>query len=63
MLRTTATLVLLLFINLVSYSSQAATEAGTRIINQAEASYFDTGSGQDFQDFIQLCNLSCCSSA
>jgi uncharacterized repeat protein (TIGR01451 family) len=40
------TLMLLLFINILSFQGYAATAAGTRITNQAEASYFDTGSGQ-----------------
>ncbi len=44
--RMTITLMLMLLINLITMSGYAATKAGTRIINQAEATYFDTGAGQ-----------------
>ncbi|MGB0849453.1 MAG: SdrD B-like domain-containing protein, partial [Thiolinea sp.] len=43
------TLMLIFIINLISMSGYAATKAGTKIINQAHATYFDTGSGQIFK--------------
>lgn len=45
MLRTLTALMLFMLINAFSYT-QAATPAGVRITNQAEASYFDTRTGQ-----------------
>ena len=47
--RMTITLVLFFIINLISMSGFAATKAGTRITNQASASYFDTGTGHIFK--------------